>query len=167
MDCGTYFYFVDQLWDWLLAAIDSCDARGWTCIPHVHFTGSPELDWWPVIRPALCEMARRGHLFGMNIYPYYPVTLALHDGQTQYTTYRFELFPDTCDVQFAVTELAPDGGGWAPDVEDTGRFIKLTLGEFALVGVWYYGGNNPLPAWPAANWSITDMLNLATLLRGQ
>ena len=63
--------------------------------------------------------------------------------------------------RWAVTELAPDGGGWQPDVGDTAGFVRDTWGAFGLISAWYYGGGNALPAWPAANWTHADMLALA------
>jgi len=157
---------VDFYRAWALEALDLCDARGWLCIPTVWYTGSPELEWLPALDSLHCSMARRGHPFGVNIYPYYPVSLMARDSQTQYTTWRFELIKErmVCEPLWLVTELAPDGGGWPPDVTDTAAFIKTTWGEFDGVGAWYYGGNNPLSAWPQANWTQAQMVSLAQQL---
>ncbi len=148
---------------WATAALDLCDRRGWLCIPTAWNTGAPELDWLPVLDRLHCSMARRGHPFGINIYPYYPVSLMTKNDQTQYTTYRFELIQARmeCRPLWFVTELAPDGGGWPPNSGDTAAFINATMDHLDVFGVWYYGGNNPLPAWPAAIWTIEDMVTLA------
>lgn len=152
--------------DWLIAAAEACTARGWICIPHVHNTGTPDLAWWPVLRPALCALERGGHYFGSNIYPYYPVSLMTRSPETAYTTWRHELLRmGECRPSWAVTELAPDGGSWFPAVADTAAFIRATAGQFSLIGVWYYGGGQPLPAWPDANWGATAIQQLAALLQ--
>lgn len=147
--------------DWLLAAVAGCNARGWTCIPQVHNTGSPPLEWLPVLEPALCALAESGHYWGYNVYSYWPVSLMTRDDRTQYTTWRHELTQSrmACAPQWAVTELAPDGGGWSPAVADTAAYINATRGDFALVGVWYAG--NALSAWPDARWGGAQMVELA------
>jgi len=149
--------------DWLIAAAQACTARGWTCIPHVHNPGTPPLEWLPTLAPALCALERGGHYWGANIYPYDPVSLSARTPLTQYTTWRHELIQSYpgCHPRWAVTELAPDGGGWPPDVGDTAGFIRATWGKFALIGVWYYGGGQPLPAWPDANWTSAQAAALA------
>lgn len=157
---------VEYYRDWALAAMAGCNQRGWVCIPTVWNPGTPNLDWISALDDMHCLMEEQGHIYGANIYPYWNVSLMTRNQDTQYTTYRHELIQSKmrCHPKWAITELAPDGGGWPPAVEDTTDFILDTFGKFDYIGVWVYAGNNPLPAWPLAGWTEPDMLNLAKLL---
>jgi hypothetical protein len=147
--------------EWAFVALDECEARGWRCITHVWNTGAPDLDWLPALDGLHCAIAQRGHGYGANIYPYYNVPLMTRDAMTQYTTWRHELIQPMmqCAPEWYVTELAPNGGGWSPRVDDTAAYINATRGAFRAVGVWYTG--NALSGWPAAAWSDAQVVELA------
>ena len=147
--------------EWAFTALDLCEARGWRCIPTVWNTGAPDLDWLPDLDALHCAMEARGHPYGLNVYPYWNVSLMSGDYRTLYTTWRHRMIQARmqCAPDFFVTELAPDGGGWSPDVQDTAAYIRATWGEFAAYGVWYIG--QPLGAWPDAVWSAAQAWALA------
>lgn len=153
---------VEYYRDWVYAVMDGCDERGWTCIPHVWNSGTPDLDWLPALDDLHCNMQERGHYYGANIYPVTDLPLMSREGITPYTTWRHEMIQDRmkCSPLWAVTELAPGYGYWPPAVEDTARYIQATEGRFALVGVWYYSPI-PTPIGPEANWLLRDMIELA------
>lgn len=161
-------HWPDATWyaAWAMAAMDECDARGWVCAPTVWNPGAPDLNWLPELDTMHCELARRGHYYGANIYPYWPVDLLTRTLDTAYTTWRHEIIQDRmqCAPSWMVTELAPDGGGWLPDVAGTAAYIRATAGKFGFVGAWYYAGGNRLPGWPDAAWSAADVMLLAGLV---
>src|SRR5690606_39015136 len=57
----TVWPSADYLNRWIIQAVKECNARSWACIPVVFSTGTPELDWWPTLRPALQAMRGGGH----------------------------------------------------------------------------------------------------------
>ena len=147
--------------EWAFTTLDLCEARGWRCIPTVWNTGAPDLEWLAELDALHCAMEQRGHFYGLNVYPYWPVPLMSDDQRTVYTTWRHRMIQQRmqCAPDFFVTELASNGGGWSPDVQDTAAYIRATWGEFAAYGVWYIG--QPLGAWPDAVWSAAQAWALA------
>lgn len=151
---------------WATETIKGCDARGWTCIPHVWNSGTPEIEWLPALDQLHCLMETHGHFYGANIYPVEELSLMSRAGITPYTTWRHEKIMPLmeCSPAWAITELAPDYGGWPPDVADTAEFILATRDTFNLIGVWYYAGDVGLPIGPIANWSRANIQALAESL---
>lgn len=147
--------------DWLIAAVEQCDARGWTCIPTAFNTGSPELTWLPVLRPALRLMRERGHLLGYNAYPYDAERMLCEQSDyTSYFTFRYRRFATVVPAgelpAIYLTEAARGDGARTVVLEDAACFAAAAAGQVVAINYWYYG--IPLAPWLAGAWTNAQLL---------
>ena len=143
---------------WTLDALDQARARwpGKTIVPWVWAPGTFELDWLPMIKPALADMAAHGDLFGMNLYPARAgVPLSTRDLWTIWTTWRYEmiraLMEPGADPCFAVTEAGEGDGNMALTPGDAGAFAAGIDGDVCVATLWHLSPADPPGPWPAAN----------------
>lgn len=150
---------------WVLEAVRQCDARGWTCLPVVFSTGTPEESWMQTYRPALAALERGGHYFGYNAYPYQR-DLMLCDAVQEWTTWRVLRLKRAAGEPFPrvwVTEAARGAGDVAPIVSDARCYIERAIEWQAadVINLWYAGGDS---VWGAARWSGEQTIELARAL---
>jgi len=141
----------DYLNRWILEAVRQCDARGWECMPVVFSTGTPELDWWSALRPALRAMRASGHWLGYNAYPYQR-DLMLCDQTQLYTTWRIRLVRQAVGEDLPrvwVTEAARGAGDVPPILSDSLCFVERAFegGDYDVITLWFAGQAD---AWQAA-----------------
>lgn len=150
--------------DWILEAVRLCEVRGWTCMPVVFSTGTPEERWMPTLVPALQALRSGGHYFGYNAYPYQR-DLMLCDAAQEWTTWRptrliaasgldAQLWPDIW-----VTEAARGSGDVEPIVSDSRCYIDRAEEEgiYAAINLWYAGGDS---VWRRARWLAEKIILL-------
>ncbi|HML22081.1 MAG TPA: hypothetical protein PKD09_10545 [Aggregatilinea sp.] len=145
---------------WTLEALSQARAR-WpdkTIIPWVWAPGTFDLEWLPVIRPALAEMAAHGDLFGLNLYPARAgVPLSTRDLWTVWTTWRYEmirvLMEPGADPCFAVTEAGAGDGNMALTPGDAGAFVAGIDGDVCVVTLWHLSPADSPGPWSKANLS--------------
>jgi len=135
--------------DWVRAAADEAAARGVrTLVPIVWNPGAPDLDWVPIVAAAYRD-APIALLWGMNLYPVRPETPLSARGETQWTTWRYELYMWQLEgVPLVATEYARGDGSEPPDFADIAAFWQVA-GRRLLWGTAWYAAI-PLGHWPAA-----------------
>jgi hypothetical protein len=137
--------------DWISEIAARAGAAHVRVVPVVFSTGTPALDWWPVLYPALEQLRDAGGCLGLNLYPAVPgMLLTDPNPQTLWTVYRWRLFEQMLPkgLSLCVTEFAAGVGEQSPDFYDTEAFMVRADGHFAWATGWL--DSMPLPPWQQA-----------------
>jgi len=148
---------------WILAACAECEARGWTCAPVMFSVGTPELDWFPTLRPALARMTAGQHYMGYNSYGYHRDAM-LCDVGALYTVWRVRLMRVAAGQPFPrvwVSEAARGAGDVPPVASDAACFVRQSDGLHANVNLWCAG---ECGAWSGGRWYADAMRALVSIL---
>ncbi|NDJ78731.1 MAG: hypothetical protein GYB65_20975, partial [Chloroflexi bacterium] len=151
-DVDYYRRYLDQTLDLAVAY-----GMGGGLVPHVAGAGAYELNWYPVLYEAHARLAAVGGAYGTNLYPVNEDgPLCEKTSQTQWTTYRYELYRPLLpsDLPLVVTEFARGWGASPPDWADIACFVHKTDGDFAFATAWYAA----LPLMPWADATLLGQL---------